>query len=191
MNANHPTRSGKRSGFTLVELLTVITIIVVLAGLTMGTMGFVQRKAAVDKARGQLALLENALERYHADIGVYPEAAPDGKDSRSGMILYYVLFGDGIGADGIRGTEDDGQPDSEPDEGATVYLSQLGPSMNSMQLLEGVRGEAPKRIVDPFGNPWIYVSGDQYEESMRNPDFDLSSAGPDGIQDTKDDITNW
>ena len=191
MNAKNPLRSGPPSGFTLIELLTVITIIVVLAGLTMGTMGFVQRKAAVDKAKGQMHLLQNALEQYHTDMGVYPEASPTGKDSRSGMILYYALFGDGVGADGIRGTGDDGQADGRPDSGAMVYLKHLDPNMNSMQLLEGVKGRAPKRIVDPFGNSWLYVSGKQHRESMNNPDFDLSSAGPDGKHDTGDDIKNW
>ena len=49
MNASNPLKINRSGGFSLVELLTVITIIVILAGLTVGTMGWVQGKAAADK----------------------------------------------------------------------------------------------------------------------------------------------
>lgn len=186
MNANKSLKVNVRRGFTLVELLTVITIIVILAGLTVGTMGWVQRKAAVNKARAQLALLENGLERYHADTGIYPEA----RDTK-GLILYYCLFGDGVGADGIRGTSDDGAVDGKPDEGATVYLSELDPHSNSMQLLDGAKDKAPDRLMDPFGNAWSYTGGEKYKRNLNNPDFDLSSYGPDGRNKTDDDISNY
>lgn len=179
----------KSRGFTLVELLTVITIIVILAGLTVGALGWVQRKAAVDKARAQLALLENGLEQYYADTGVYPEAR-----DRNGLALYYALFGDGVGPDGIRGTDDDGPVDGKPDDGAKVYVPDLDPNANS-GMLEGTPGRAPNKVVDPFGNPWEYIGGDRYERFRNNPDFDIYSKGPNGEGRSNrpdgDDIKNW
>ena len=50
---NNLKRKGLR-GFTLVELLTVVTIIVILSGMVVGVSSFVQRKAAVEKARTQM-----------------------------------------------------------------------------------------------------------------------------------------
>lgn len=191
MNSNKSLKMNGLSGFTLVELLTVITIIVILAGLTVGTMGWVQAKAAGDKALAQMALLENALEQYHADTGVYPEWKDESERDADGLILYYVLFGDGVGADGIKDTADDGAIDGIPDEGATVYLSELDPNMNSMQLLEGPKGKVPTKIVDPFGNAWKYKGGKRFKNSMKNPDFDLYSDGRDGKAGTDDDINNW
>ena len=186
MNASNPLKINRSGGFSLVELLTVITIIVILAGLTVGTMGWVQGKAAADKARAQMALLGNALERYHADTGSYPEG-----DDAKGLILYIALFGDGVGEDLLAGTDDDTLPDGVPDEGATVYLGQLDPNMNSMQLLQGPKGKAPTKIVDPFGNTWNYKGGSINKKTMKNPDFDLWSKGRDGKEDTDDDINNW
>ncbi|MGL5016658.1 MAG: type II secretion system protein, partial [Luteolibacter sp.] len=49
-------RHGK-AGFTLIELMAVITIIVILAGLVVGGLGFVTERQAKEKARVQIALL--------------------------------------------------------------------------------------------------------------------------------------
>lgn len=179
---NRPQR-----GFSLVELLVVITIIVILSGLTIGAMGWVQRKAAVDKAKAQLALLENGLEQYHADTGTYPEG-------NKSLVVYIALFGDGVGPDGVQGTGDDTSPDGKPDPGARTYLPQLDPNNNSAQMLK-LSGTRATGLLDPFGSEWKYMGGAKYKQSMKNPDFDLSSPGPDGkdrsTTEKADDIKNW
>ena len=43
-----------RAAFTLIELMAVITIIVILAGLVVGGMGFVHEKQAKEKAKVQI-----------------------------------------------------------------------------------------------------------------------------------------
>jgi general secretion pathway protein G len=40
---------------------------------------------------------------------------------------------------------------------------------------------------DPWGNPYVY----RCPPSERGVDYDLLSVGPDGIEGTIDDITNW
>ena len=59
-------------GFTLIELMAVITIIVILAGLVVGGLGFVNDRQAKEKAKVQIALLSKAIEEYKLDNGVYP-----------------------------------------------------------------------------------------------------------------------
>lgn len=60
------------SAFTLIELLIVIAIIAVLAGLVLGAAGSVQKKGARSRAEAEIAALEAALESYKADNGDYP-----------------------------------------------------------------------------------------------------------------------
>lgn len=59
-------------GFTLVELLVVITIIAILAALVLSTAGGIQDKAARSRAQSEIAALGAALESYKADNGDYP-----------------------------------------------------------------------------------------------------------------------
>ena len=65
------SRRGQ-AAFTLIELMAVITIIVILAGLVVGGMGFVSERQAKEKAKVQIALLSKAIEEYKLDMGNYP-----------------------------------------------------------------------------------------------------------------------
>ncbi len=65
-------RIHRRSGFTLVELLTVMAIIAILAALTLQVSGYVQRKAASARAEAEIKAMEAACEAYKSDNGIYP-----------------------------------------------------------------------------------------------------------------------
>jgi prepilin-type N-terminal cleavage/methylation domain-containing protein len=152
---NTPFKRQKHSalrGFTLIELLVVVSIIVVLAGLTVGLAGFVQRKQSEAKAKTHHELLMAKLEEYRLDAGAFPE-----KRDVNGLILYTMLYGDGVGPDLIAGTADDTRPDGEPDEGAKIYLPELNPNTNQMGLLEVRPGSSvPTKVIDPWGGAWRY-----------------------------------
>ena len=86
------TKRRNTSGFTLVELLTVISIIVILATLMIASFGYFKRRQAEDKTRMQVKLLENGLEQYKLDNGFYPPAtlAADGtKRYRYDLVVAY------------------------------------------------------------------------------------------------------
>jgi len=61
-----------RAAFTLIELLAVITIIGILAGLTLGAAGAVRRHGATSTAKAEVAALQAACDRYYADNNAYP-----------------------------------------------------------------------------------------------------------------------
>jgi type II secretion system protein G len=65
-------KKTKTSAFTLIELLIVIAIIAVLAGLVLGAAGNVQKKGARSRAEAEIAAIGAALESYKADNGDYP-----------------------------------------------------------------------------------------------------------------------
>ena len=58
--------------FTVVEILVVMTIILVLAGLVLATSSYVHNKGARSRAEAEIAAMSAALENYKADNGVYP-----------------------------------------------------------------------------------------------------------------------
>jgi prepilin-type N-terminal cleavage/methylation domain-containing protein len=76
LTKNNPFRPlppwREQSAFTLIELLAVITVIGILAGLTLGAAGAVRRHGATSTAKAEVAALQAACDRYYADNSVYP-----------------------------------------------------------------------------------------------------------------------
>jgi general secretion pathway protein G len=60
------------AGFTLIELLIVMVIISLLAALVAPRFFGQEKKARQRGAKGQIALLESAVDTYRLDIGRYP-----------------------------------------------------------------------------------------------------------------------
>lgn len=65
---------SRRSGFTVVELLTAIAIIAALISLIIPALHMVQRSADMAKQRAQFHSIDIALEAFRADFGDYPES---------------------------------------------------------------------------------------------------------------------
>ena len=66
-------KSTARS-FTLIELMAVVAIIGILAGLVLGGAGAVRQRAARGQAKAEIAAIEAGLARYQMDFGTYPTA---------------------------------------------------------------------------------------------------------------------
>lgn len=62
----------KTRRFTLVELLTVITIIAVLAGLAAGGFLKVSEKARIVQTKARMSALQMAIEQYRSTYSYYP-----------------------------------------------------------------------------------------------------------------------
>lgn len=67
-----PAADRNRLAFTLIELLTVISIIAVLAGMVVGLAPVASARMKEARVRGELAGLVTAIESYKAKFGVYP-----------------------------------------------------------------------------------------------------------------------
>jgi prepilin-type N-terminal cleavage/methylation domain-containing protein len=82
-----------RLAFTLIELLTVIGIIAVLASLTFPILGSVKRHEYISKTQAELAQLETAIDSYKAAYGFYPPDNPASSTSPLVSQLYFELLG--------------------------------------------------------------------------------------------------
>jgi len=72
LSSFHQNKNSSYEAFTLVELLAVITIIGILAGLTLGAAGAVRRHGATSTAKAEVAALQAACDRFYADNNSYP-----------------------------------------------------------------------------------------------------------------------
>ena len=75
------------NGFTLVELLAVITIILLLAGFVVGASSYASRKADVARCFQRMETIKNALNEYYVDHNSYPPGIPDNL-----VVLYNELL---------------------------------------------------------------------------------------------------
>src|SRR6266576_4838633 len=105
---------GRQRAFTLLEVLVVITIMIILAGLVLSTFGYMQKKGARARAETEIAAMSAACESYKADNGIYPKdptanTATDALNARTmldpvatdaalyraaSLVLYRALSGD-------------------------------------------------------------------------------------------------
>ena len=72
-------KMGQR-GFTLVEVLAVVSIAALLLAMVIGLQSRVQQKAIESRLKTELAAIELALENYKGDKGFYPHSPSDWKD---------------------------------------------------------------------------------------------------------------
>lgn len=65
-------RSKVQQGFTLIELIVVVTIVGILAGIGMVNVKFAIRKAREAALRDNLATMRKAIDNFYADKQHYP-----------------------------------------------------------------------------------------------------------------------
>jgi prepilin-type N-terminal cleavage/methylation domain-containing protein len=178
--ATHRTHSA----FTIVELLIVIAIILVLAGLILATSEYVQAKGKCSRAEAEIAALSAALENYKADNGIYPrDSVTDNLDPMTAGLsnyepaslkLYEYLSGD---SDDNRTAE------------TKVYFA-----FKPNQLSPADQAQPVKALRDPFGNPYGYstMKASDLSKNGYNSTFDLWSVA-DGMAGTDQSkwIKNW
>jgi general secretion pathway protein G len=176
------------AAFTLIELMATITIMVILAGIVIGGMGYVNEKQAREKAKVQIALLSRALEEYKLDTGSYPAVGNSTAGTGRSNTLFQRLYWDG----------------AKLNPPGKIYLAELDPANNRQGWVSGSGSSAT--IVDPWGYEYRYRSATNtsgaINEDTYNPDFDLWSVGKDNKTkagkndspthaDNRDDIRNF
>jgi len=157
-------RKSSDSGFTLLELLTVIAIIAILATIIFGIGRRATESGKVARAKAELAALSNALDAYKRTYGDYPQTDDEARLLQSLMGKYGPL------------------PTSAATAGRMLLESAkftvakpATPSVPADPL-----ADPSAVLIDPWGQPYVYV----YKvpaAGWTNPSFVLYSIGPDGL----------
>jgi type II secretory pathway pseudopilin PulG len=182
-------RRGERrynAAFTLIELIVVTAVIIILTGLVLSTVGYVQKKGARARAETEIAAISAACESYKADNGIYPTDASTTEQLNStvsfnpinyqsaSLYLYKKLSGDATG---------NRQPSSK--SYMAFKPNMLLPALPSTDTVIA--------IADPFGNSYGYSTMMAATGSGGyNPTFDIwSTAGGTTSNDVSKWIKNW
>lgn len=84
----------KKCGFTLVELLIVISIIAILVAITSSSFLNSQKRSRDSLRKTELKELSDALNMYYADNGVFPSATGTGSTAINSLISSGGEFAD-------------------------------------------------------------------------------------------------
>lgn len=156
----------RKHPFTLLELLTVIVIIAVLAGILLGGLNYASRRA--DEAK-TLAIMEDfatALEAFRVDYGFYPIQRPTSGDPKGDNLK--VDFHDSVWDVFVN-------RDTLPE-----------PNKKNRAYMEGTTDASEDELLDAYGNALYYRC-----PGLRNPQkYDLWSKGPDATHGEKKDNTS-
>ena len=141
-----PQRMYRHRGFTLLEVMLVLGILVVLAAFVIPTItgaGTAANKKAAQAMVGASGTISMAIEQYFLQLNTYPETLSDLAE----------------------------RPDDIDDDDERWYQF-----VNSTAT-----------FLDPWGNELVY----RPEGEVNEDGYDLLSKGPDGEEDTEDDIGNF
>lgn len=200
MKAQHlPTRipSPSSRGYSLIELLVVITIIAILASLAFAATRAVLGQAYKIETKTQLAALEIAVQNYFTEYNRLPGSGTADETLRLNQStdVLAILLGDKSvsGHPGARGP---------------VFLNVKPARAGKSGLLE--HGENYLSLLDHWGNPYFLILDRDRDERLSNPDANNEdrrvsksaqkglrsrvaafSSGPDGKPGTGDDIVSW
>lgn len=194
-------REQSERGFTLIEVLIVVSIIAILATMTFAGVQIAQRQARNAQAKSEVANFCQSIDMYYTDEKTYPGRAQKQIDSDTNQfpVLYNRLLGDpqprGPGGrhspylllTNDRVVVEDAGWDEDADEAQDRWT----PASRG----ERANPKVKKYYLDPWGNPYIY----RWNKGRGSGSYDFYSLGPDGEDQTvlggdpsglNDDITN-
>lgn len=144
----------RQARFTLIEVLVVISIILVLAGLTLAVAPYVQKSVRTSRTKSQIAQLVLAFEQYYDSWGYYPQ-----QPTRAIVTATFLSS--------LRPQDSAGDTQQ-----VKIYLSQENFGVDRSDI----SSVGLPRLVDAWSKPFWYQS----PGTVSPTSFDLWSTGADG-----------
>ncbi len=156
--------SERSIGFTLLEILGVLSVLAILISLTLPVLQMSRAKAKMAQAKSDISRIESALNLFRLDNGFDPTPA-----NAPGLLAI-----DGTGDYAILNATAAG-----PRSPSTQQPYLTGPDART--------DTATHQFLDPWKTPyWISAAP---THNLGN--FDIASSGPDKTKGNADDINNW
>jgi len=164
---------ASRSGYTLLELLIVVTIIALLAAIGTATGSKIITPARKMSASTQIAAIEQAILNYEMEYQRFP-LLPSDSGTTTGYGGTELLSSNAYGSfmDALAG-EKNSPPSEVPNTRGTSFLtpnySQGDPPRSGINVSLG-----DMQWNDPWGNPFIILLDSDYDGKLVDP-FDSTS----------------
>jgi len=172
--------TAARRGFSLIELLIVLAILVLLASLVAPRLLGSRDQAKIDTTKTQIGMLKGGLEMYSLGMSGFPTT----EQGLQALVERPSADSGDAGTDDEFGTEED-LADFDLDEDADS-LDEEDSGLDSNW--KGPYIKAEKIPKDPWGSAYRYEFPGQ-NNKIGEPD--IWSLGPDRKDNTEDDIVSW
>ncbi|MCX6857894.1 MAG: prepilin-type N-terminal cleavage/methylation domain-containing protein [Verrucomicrobia bacterium] len=210
MKSNRLNYRALERGFTLVELLVVITIIAILASLAVPVTNKVIQNANNLRIKATMKDIQVAISHYRTEYNRFPltlTGASGGDDTAP------ILTSGQTNIINVLMARTD--PNQTPNLNArNIKFIDLPFAKNAQTFgvidPSGGAGTTPLQLVDIWGMPYKIMLDTNYDNRITNPDASnvdqkisarapkflststaVQSYGPDKIANTKDDIASW
>jgi general secretion pathway protein G len=168
-----------RNGFTLIELMVVITIIGILAALSVGVANVAVQSTRRTAAEATIQKLQSALDMYHNHCGRYP---PTPEERGKNADIIGVLTGD---------TDHNSMYDPDSGDIPRNHPVWRGPYLP----FDSKNTDSGGNLIDPWGQPYRYYNNESEAPRFKvHPNsYLLYSCGRDGqaTDATREEVVNF
>ncbi|NIA16990.1 MAG: prepilin-type N-terminal cleavage/methylation domain-containing protein [Planctomycetes bacterium] len=179
-------RHSKKQGFTIVELLTVMSVIAILIGLLVPALNLVRKMAKDTKQKAQFHSITVALEIYNGEQEAYPDSAVLPSGGSAPYTVGAQRLAEALVGRDLLGYDPASTWDAKADEGDSGIYASEGPPKNSDYTTEVTPSLARRK--GPYLNPenveayqigQLYTNtGDVYPGNLANDGTRDTTASP-------------
>jgi prepilin-type N-terminal cleavage/methylation domain-containing protein len=183
----------RNKGFTILELIVVVTIITILATFLIPAGGRARERARQAKAKSQIAALEVAITAFQTDFGFYPTTQITGSSPNFSVNSGATAESNNVAVTEIlTGFNLSGGSRAASSNTLVTSSAWNGPYLDLD--VSDVNGSGA--MIDPWSNPYVFGLDLDGNTSTQPPShnlysFDINSSGPDASTGTADDVTNY